>query len=97
MAKRVLVVAAHPDDEVLGVGGTILRHTAQGDRVRILIMAEGLTSRAGQRDVDQFHVALEELPRIYVNRHRICGVGLNLHRIDACIRCSINDGKCALQ
>lgn len=61
MAKRVLVVAAHPDDEVLGVGGTILRHTAQGDRVRILIMAEGLTSRAGQRDVDQFHGALEEL------------------------------------
>lgn len=61
MAKHVLVVAAHPDDEVLGVGGTILRHTDQGDRVRILIMAEGLTSRAGQRDVDQFHVALEEL------------------------------------
>lgn len=61
MAKRVLVVAAHPDDEVLGVGGTILRHTDQGDRVRILIMAEGLTSRAGQRDVDQFYVALEEL------------------------------------
>jgi LmbE family N-acetylglucosaminyl deacetylase len=39
-------VAAHPDDEVLGVGGTIARHAAEGDRVDIVICAEGLTSRA---------------------------------------------------
>lgn len=42
MSKRVLVVAAHPDDEVLGVGGTIIRHAQMGDTVRILLMAEGL-------------------------------------------------------
>jgi LmbE family N-acetylglucosaminyl deacetylase len=46
MAERVLVVAAHPDDEVLGVGGTLIGHVAQGDRVHILILADGETARA---------------------------------------------------
>ena len=47
----VLIVAAHPDDEVLGCGGTIARHVAEGDDVNILIVAEGATSR-GDEDED---------------------------------------------
>ena len=47
---KVLVVAAHPDDEVLGCGGAIAKHTEQGDIVHVLIMAEGATSRSLQRD-----------------------------------------------
>lgn len=42
---KVLVVAAHPDDEVLGVGGTIARHTSRGDEVSVLIIAQGGTDR----------------------------------------------------
>jgi LmbE family N-acetylglucosaminyl deacetylase len=48
--NRVLVVAAHPDDEVLGCGGTIARHADAGDQVQVLIVAEGATSRQQQRD-----------------------------------------------
>jgi len=55
---RVLVLAAHPDDEVLGCGGTIARHADAGDRVQVLIVAEGATSRQQQRDRNQ---ATEEL------------------------------------
>ncbi len=50
MADSVLVVAAHPDDEVLGCGGTIARHADAGDQVQVLIVAEGATSRQQQRD-----------------------------------------------
>lgn len=41
--KTVLVVGAHPDDEVLGAGGTIAKHTDSGDDVHILIVTEGTT------------------------------------------------------
>jgi LmbE family N-acetylglucosaminyl deacetylase len=50
MAERVLVVASHPDDEILGLGGTLARHAEEGDVVDILIMAEGATSRDRTRD-----------------------------------------------
>ena len=45
----VLVVAAHPDDEVLGCGGTIARHADASDQVQVLIVAEGATSRQQHR------------------------------------------------
>ena len=43
--RRVLVVAAHPDDEVLGCGGTVALHTGAGDRVWSLIACEGESMR----------------------------------------------------
>ena len=41
----ILVVAAHPDDEILGCGGAIARHSEIGDLVRVLIVSTGITSR----------------------------------------------------
>ncbi len=41
MSHRVLVIAGHPDDEVLGVGGTVAKHVAAGDEVTALIAAAG--------------------------------------------------------
>jgi LmbE family N-acetylglucosaminyl deacetylase len=41
-----LVVAAHPDDEVLGCGGAIARLTSDGWRVHVAFLADGVTSRA---------------------------------------------------
>lgn len=42
---RALVVAAHPDDEVLGCGGTIARLTEAGTEVTCLILGRGLAAR----------------------------------------------------
>lgn len=52
--KTILIVAAHPDDEILGVGATAARHIAEGDAVYALILGEGQTSRGAHRaDVDR--------------------------------------------
>ena len=41
----ILVIAAHPDDEVLGCGATIARHAAAGEDVHIIFVSDGETSR----------------------------------------------------
>lgn len=46
----VLIVAAHPDDEVLGCGGTIARLAKEGHDMYIAILGEGITSRFKERE-----------------------------------------------
>ncbi|MCI7789683.1 MAG: PIG-L family deacetylase [Lachnospiraceae bacterium] len=48
--RTILVVAAHPDDEILGVGGTAAKHAACGDEVYAIILGEGQTSRGDKRE-----------------------------------------------
>jgi len=43
--KNILIVAAHPDDDVLGCGGTISKHVKNGDIVHTLFLSDGVTSR----------------------------------------------------
>lgn len=50
MPVKVLVIVAHPDDEVLGCGGTIARLVREGHDVYIAILGEGLTSRFEERE-----------------------------------------------
>ena len=53
--KRILSVVAHPDDELLGLGGTINRLAHEFDcECRALILGEGLTSRADQRNPEEW-------------------------------------------
>ena len=61
--NQVLVVAAHPDDEVLGCGGAIARHADSGDQVQVLIVAEGSTSRQQERDRAQVRDELSALAK----------------------------------
>jgi LmbE family N-acetylglucosaminyl deacetylase len=57
----VLVVAAHPDDEVLGCGGAIARHADSADQVQVLIVAQGSTSRQQERHRAQVRDELSAL------------------------------------
>lgn len=44
-SEVVLVIVAHPDDEVLGAGGTLARHASQGSAVHIVFLADGVGAR----------------------------------------------------
>ncbi len=48
----VLVVVAHADDEVLGCGGAIARHVAEGDDVHVVYMADGVGARGGDFELE---------------------------------------------
>ncbi len=49
--ENILTIAAHPDDEALGCGGTLARHVVAGDRVQCLFLADGAGSRGEGTDV----------------------------------------------
>lgn len=55
MTGTVAAIVAHPDDEVLACGGALAQHAAVGHRVRILILATGLTGRgyASAADIEK--------------------------------------------
>ena len=47
---KIVIIAAHPDDEVIGCGGSIAKWAKAGHEVHVVIMAEGATSRDQNRD-----------------------------------------------
>lgn len=77
----VLVVAAHPDDEVLGCGGTIARLAREGHEVHIAILGEGITSRYRQRE----HADLALLEQLHARSHDVAKLlgarSLSLHQL----------------
>ena len=61
--RQILVVAAHPDDEVLGCGGTIARLVSEGHQAYTLILGEGITSRDKKRNRVKREEELNELKK----------------------------------
>ena len=45
MLGSILVLAAHPDDDVLGCGGSIAKYAAEGFRIHVAFLADGVYSR----------------------------------------------------
>ena len=61
-AKRILVVAPHPDDETLGVGGTIAKSIFEGSEVFVLTVAGHLPPLYTEKD---YQTTIEEAKNAY--------------------------------
>lgn len=70
--NKVLVIAAHPDDEVLGMGGTIAKMTAEGAEVHLLIVTDGSTSQ--YKDNPKLLEIIEEKKTETLNSSGILGI-----------------------
>jgi LmbE family N-acetylglucosaminyl deacetylase len=56
MTQSILILAAHPDDEVLGCGGTIAKLANEGAIVHVAFLADGVFSRVGEQTVQQLEL-----------------------------------------
>jgi LmbE family N-acetylglucosaminyl deacetylase len=57
---RVLVVAPHPDDEILGCGGVMARHAAEGDEVHVAVVTRGAPEVYQAEEVNQTRAELKQ-------------------------------------
>lgn len=74
MNKKILIIAAHPDDEVLGCFGTISKYINQGYDAYTLILGEGKTSRDDIRDINSKKGEIEELNSEIIKANKIIGI-----------------------
>ncbi len=60
-SRNIICIAAHPDDEALGVGGTLIKHVNSGDQVYIVMLSEGEESKLelDKKDPNRKNKALE--------------------------------------
>lgn len=74
MNRRVLVVAAHPDDEIMGCGGTVAKLSNDGCEVYTLILGEGIASRYEKNVKQKAKSQIEELKKQAYAANEIIGV-----------------------
>ena len=70
----ILVVAAHPDDEVLGCGASVAKWADAGKEVHVVILAEGATSRDSARNPESRIEELSTLEKSAQSAGKILGV-----------------------
>jgi LmbE family N-acetylglucosaminyl deacetylase len=60
--KKIAIISAHPDDEVLGCGGTIIKHKTNGDALSFLWMTNGIDSRqlSNQSDFEERNLGFKQ-------------------------------------
>jgi LmbE family N-acetylglucosaminyl deacetylase len=64
---KILIISTHPDDEVLGCGGTMARHAAVGDEVHVVVVSRGIPEIFPEAEIEATRKELRQA-------HRLLGV-----------------------
>ena len=72
--NKILIISAHPDDEVLGCGGTVARLNKEGHTIYTLILGEGVTSRDHIRNRNKRENEIIDLKNYTEKANKILGV-----------------------
>lgn len=83
---KILVIAPHLDDEVLGCGGTIAKHVASGDSVSVCVVAHRVYEHvydAAKANVEQAH---SQMAKNTLGYDEIAYLDLPDERLDACLQ-----------
>jgi len=63
--KNVIVISAHPDDEILGAGGTLLKHAAKGDNIYWLITTNVFESQGFSKErIESRQLEIEKVSKM---------------------------------
>ena len=74
MSRKILIVAAHPDDEVLGCFGTVAKLISKGYEAYTLILGEGKTSRDEKREVSNKQDEIDLLNSEILKANNLIGI-----------------------
>jgi len=72
--KRLMVVVAHPDDELLGLGGTLYKLKSETNcTIKVVILGEGITSRSFDRNSEESKLKLKRHKQNIISAKNIIG------------------------
>lgn len=72
--KKILIVVAHPDDELLGLGATMNKLIIENNiKTHVVILGEGITSRSNSRDLKQWENELATHKKNILNAQKSIG------------------------
>ena len=73
MSDIILVVAAHPDDEILGCGGTVARLANEGAKVYTLLLGQGIAARHDSLDKKEYQEQIAKLKKCTHDANGVIG------------------------
>lgn len=79
--ERLVVVAPHPDDEVLACGGLIAQHAARGGATMLIAVTDGEASHAGSPGWNALHLAAARRAESAQGLQRLGACTAKLHRL----------------